>query len=84
MCVFNERLGYLLECVLKIAFILFIVCMVIPSLVLHGFKTLKEVPTEPWPIGVSALIGGIVGAAFRDGVNMLKDKLISKLKAREE
>jgi hypothetical protein len=75
MRLFNKSLDELLTWGLKLGFVLFIFCIIVPAFLLHAFKTLKEVPTEPWPLALMAVVGGIVGAAFRDGVDMIRNKL---------
>lgn len=74
MRVLNKSLDELLAWGLKLGFVLFIFCIIVPAFLLHAFNTLKDIPTEPWPIVASAFAGGIVGAALRDCVKMVRAK----------
>jgi len=74
MSIFNKDFD-LLNWGLRIGFILFIFCIVAPAFLVHAFKTLKEIPREPWPLALMALIGGVAGAVLRDTAKMIKARL---------
>lgn len=73
MSIFKKDFDFL-EWGLRIAFLLFILCVVIPAFLNHASEVLKDVPIKTLTLLGAAFVGGIAGAAFQDGMNRIKAK----------